>query len=65
MAACLIAAAFSTMWVRAGWALTSTGMTCAGVIALRHWTPMWPWPPATTATAEVPGPSAGTALRTA
>lgn len=30
MAACLIAAAFSTMWVRAGWALTSTGMTCAG-----------------------------------
>ena len=45
--------------------LVSTTMTWAGVIALRHWMPMWPSPPASTATANEPGPSAGTAFLTA
>jgi hypothetical protein len=40
-------------------------MTCAMVMAFRHWMPMWPSPPTPTTTADEPAPSAGIALLTA
>ena len=40
-------------------------MISAGVIAARHWIPMWPRPPAPITTARVPGESTGSVFLTA
>ena len=40
-------------------------MISAGVYARRHWTPMWPRPPAPITTALVPAPRTGIAFLTA
>ncbi len=40
-------------------------MISAGVIAFRHWMPMWPRPPAPITTARVPAVSTGIAFLTA